>query len=109
MTGLQIIAAVGGLVAIVGAGATYTNYIDDKNYDVSVANVTHEQFRLAQSVQLIQMQVIAKESRLADIDAELSNIAYRAQVGKSYATDAQRKQQLLDQRRAIIQRLEILK
>ena len=106
---MQTIAVTGTLVAIFGAAATYHVYMDDKKYDVHLATITHEQLQLAQTSQLIKMQVIAKESRLADIDAELNNIAYRLQVGKAYRTDDQRRRQLLEQRGAIVQHLETLK
>ena len=69
------------LVAFIGGGWSYNLYIDGKKLDVSAAEIQYDQIEVAQAQSAVQIQVVAKESRLRDIEAEMRAIDKRSQAG----------------------------
>ncbi len=65
----------------------------------------------AQAQTAVELQIVAKESRKRDLEVEIGEIDKRAQAGVEYILkgDAQRRDDLADQRLILIQRLEQLK
>lgn len=111
---------IGSLATAAVAAAGYHVFMDDRHFHVSDAQafeerVEREQTHLESSLQLaqatgaVQMQVVAKEGRLHDIERELRNIEIRRASNDSWKGDELRYQKLLDERKALIERLNQLK
>ena len=93
------------LAVTVTLGATaggYHVFMDDRHAHKEVVE-------LAQAQTAVQLQVVAKESRLRDIELELSEIEKREANNASWKGDAARYKKLLDDRNVLISRLEELK
>ena len=102
------------------AAGGYHLFMDDRHFHVSAAEALElrvqqedadfkKVFELAQASDAIAMQVVAKESRLHGIERELRNIEIRKATNAAWLGDELRYQKLLDERKALIQRLNELK
>lgn len=109
------------LITLVTSAGAYHVFMDDRHYHtaeavvleqtvVDNAQAAREDMQLAQATAAVQMQVVAKESRLRDIERELHDIERRrASSTGAWAGDAERYQKLLTDRKILIERLEELK
>ena len=84
-------------------------YIQNTYFPRAEAAELEEGFLLTQAKATIQLQVVAKESRLRDIEAEMRETDRRSQARNPYQGDAQRRRDLETQRASLIDRLEVLK
>lgn len=109
------------LVTLGTAAGAYHVFMDDRHYHMSQgktleqtvvdnAQAAREDMQLAQATAAVQRQVVAKESRLRDIERELHDIERRrASSTGAWPGDAERYQKLLVDRKILIERLEELK
>jgi hypothetical protein len=104
----NIIGAGALLASFIGGGWSYHLYIDGKKLDVEAAEIQNEQFAIQLAQSSIQLQVVAKESRLRDISAELDRLAVTEDSRPLTAIEVKRKQQLQAQYIAIVNELEKL-
>ncbi len=102
-------ASIGGLLVIITTVLGGFLYIQNTYFPRAEASEMKENFSLAQAQATVQLQVVAKESRLRDIEAEMREIDKRAQAQNPYLGDAQRRRDLETQRASLIDRLEVLK
>ena len=91
-----------GAVALGTTAGGYHVFMDDRHAHKEVVEV-------AQAQTAIGLQVIAKESRLRDIELEIREIEKRAANNAAWKGDQARYEQLLDDRNILISRLEQLK
>ena len=95
--------AVGG--PIVGA----LRYFEEKGVAQALVDMIAGASALAQAQSAVQLQVVAKESRKRDIEAEIREIDNRKKGNATLIGDQERRRDLEAQRNAIITRLETLK
>lgn len=106
-TSLSVVISVVVLGASIGG---YYVFTDDRYFHVSAAETSAETLLLAQAKQAVALQIVAKESRLRDIEGELRDIEKRkASAQGAWAGDADRYATLLSDRAILIERLEELK
>jgi hypothetical protein len=102
---MKVSVAIGILAGIVTLGATaggYHVFMDDRH-------AHSEDVELAQAQTAVDLQVLAKESRLRDIEIELREIENRKANNDPWKGDEDRYRKLLDDRNTLISRLEQLK
>ena len=107
MTMGAIITGVVGLMAIGASAAGYHVYMDARHENADAAKTKHEYLELGQAKNALQIQVVAKEDRLRDIEDQIRAIDERSH--KPYTGDARRRADLVGQRLIILERLEVLK
>lgn len=108
MTVGNILAAGALLVSFIGGGWGYHLHIDGKKLDVQAAEARHEQIAIQLAQTSVDLQVVAKESRLRDIEAALDRIAVTEASRPLTAVETKRKRQLEAQYTAIVTDLEKL-
>ena len=109
------------LVTLGTAAGAYHVFMDDRHYHMDRgitlertvddnAQAVKEDMELAQATAAVERQVVAKESRLRDIERELHDIERRkASSTGAWPGDVERYEKLLDDRKILIERLEQLK
>jgi len=106
-------ALISGLVGIVALGTAaggFYVFMDDRYFRITAAQAQEERSMLAQAQTAISLQVVAKESRLRDIESELRDIEQRKLSAQGpWLGDGARYAKLLSDRAILIQRLEQLK
>jgi hypothetical protein len=104
------ISSVVGVVALGTAAGSFYVFMDDRYFRITAAQAQEERVLLVQAQTAISLQVVAKESRLRDIERELRDIEQRKRSAQGpWPGDTARYATLLDDRRILIQRLEQLK
>lgn len=105
-----IVTVIVGVAALISATGGYYVFTDGRYFHVKAAEAQQERSLLAQAQTAITMQVVAKESRLRDIEGELRDIEQRAISPQgAWPADAARYTTLLSDRAILVERLEQLK
>ena len=91
--------AIGTVIGFIAVGVGGTAYLH-------TGFVQQERFDVAQAKTAVDIQVVAKESRLRDVEAQLRNLVSIEASRPLSAAEQQRKRQLESQYSAIVSELE---